>query len=375
MIATDQDSARAYAALLARISGEKPTVVLSDERASSRKIAKFSEGDSRWMVAVRMVSEGVDVPRLCVGVYATTTATPLFFAQAVGRFVRARRRGETASVFLPSVTTLLTHAAAMELQRDHALGRPIRDEDDIFAAEDELLARAEQDAAAVDEEQGSFAALSSEASFDRVVFDGGEFGHEGHVAIGSDEEMDFLGIPGLLEPDQVRDLLAHRQSERMKQSRRSGRPATREPSAHQRLATLRKELNGMVAAWHHRTSTPHGVIHAELRRTCGGPPAAVASGEELQQRIDTLRLWASTRRRSNPLAEPSIARNRVVAESTSDRRDADACRVQIACRVARDGRGHRVRQAGRKVGEWGHESWRVGGRRHRVGLVGCACER
>ena len=72
----------------------------------------------------------------------------------------------------------------------------------------------------------------------------------------------------------------------------------REPSAHQRLATLRKELNGMVAAWHHRTSTPHGVIHAELRRTCGGPPAAVASGEELQQRIDTLRLWASTRRRS-----------------------------------------------------------------------------
>ena len=298
VIATDQDSARAYAALLARISGEKPTVVLSDERASSRKIAKFSEGDSRWMVAVRMVSEGVDVPRLCVGVYATTTATPLFFAQAVGRFVRARRRGETASVFLPSVTTLLTHAAAMELQRDHALGRPIRDEDDIFAAEDELLARAEQDAAAVDEEQGSFAALSSEASFDRVVFDGGEFGHEGHVEIGSDEEMDFLGIPGLLEPDQVRDLLAHRQSERMKQSRRSGRPAAREPSAHQRLATLRKELNGMVAAWHHRTSTPHGVIHAELRRTCGGPPAAVASGEELQQRIDTLRLWASTRRRS-----------------------------------------------------------------------------
>ena len=295
VIATDQDSARAYAALLARISGEKPTVVVSDEKASSRKIAKFSEGDSRWMVAVRMVSEGADVPRLCVGVYATTTATPLFFAQAVGRFVRARRRGETASVFLPSVTSLLTHAAAMELQRDHALGRPIRDEDDIFAAEDELLARAEQDLATVDEEQGSFAALSSEASFDRVVFDGGEFGHEGHVAIGSDEEMDFLGIPGLLEPDQVRDLLAHRQSERMKQTRRSGRPTATEPSTHERLAALRRELNGMVAAWHHRTSRPHGMIHAELRRTCGGPPAAVASGEELQRRIDTLRAWATRR--------------------------------------------------------------------------------
>ena len=52
------------------------------------------------MVAVRMVSEGVDVPRLSVGVYATNASTPLFFAQAIGRFVRARKRGETATVFI-----------------------------------------------------------------------------------------------------------------------------------------------------------------------------------------------------------------------------------------------------------------------------------
>ena len=103
MIATDQDSARAYAKTAAQITGEPPTVVLSDEKAASKKIAEFTDGDKRWMVAVRMVSEGVDVPRLAVGVYATTTSTPLFFAQAVGRFVRARNRGETASVFLPSV--------------------------------------------------------------------------------------------------------------------------------------------------------------------------------------------------------------------------------------------------------------------------------
>jgi superfamily II DNA or RNA helicase len=70
-----------------------------------------------------MVSEGVDIPRLAVGVYATSTSTPLFFAQAVGRFLRARRRGETASVFLPSVPLLLQHAAEMELERDHALDR------------------------------------------------------------------------------------------------------------------------------------------------------------------------------------------------------------------------------------------------------------
>src|SRR5205085_11445287 len=130
--------------------------------------ATFSESDERWMVAVRMVSEGVDVPRLAVGVYATTTATPLYFAQAVGRFVRARRPGETASVFLPSVPTLLGHASEMEVERDHVLGRRITDEDDIFAAENDLLAQANAGEAAADDLLSSWEALGSEARFDRM---------------------------------------------------------------------------------------------------------------------------------------------------------------------------------------------------------------
>ena len=77
--------------------------MLSDDGGASQRIEDFRGSDDRWMVAVRMVSEGVDVPRLSVGVYATTISTPLFFAQAVGRFVRSRRRGETASVFLPTI--------------------------------------------------------------------------------------------------------------------------------------------------------------------------------------------------------------------------------------------------------------------------------
>ena len=95
---------------------------------------------------------------------------------------------------------------------------PITDEDDIFAAEDDLLARAQAAEGASDEELGRFEAMGSEARFDRVLYDGGEFGHEGEVHVGSEEEMDFLGIPGLLEPDQVRDLLRHRQSERARRT-------------------------------------------------------------------------------------------------------------------------------------------------------------
>src|SRR3712207_9333727 len=62
--------------------------------------------------------------RLAVGVYATSASTPLFFAQAIGRFVRARRPGETATVFLPSVPQLLSLASEMEAERNHVLGEP-----------------------------------------------------------------------------------------------------------------------------------------------------------------------------------------------------------------------------------------------------------
>ncbi|NGP04285.1 ATP-dependent helicase, partial [Rhodococcus sp. 14C212] len=57
------------------------------------------------------------------------------------------------------------------------------------------------------------------------------------------------------------------------------------------LARLRKELNSLVAMHHHRTGKPHGVIHGELRRQCGGPPTAIATAEQLGDRIALLRQW------------------------------------------------------------------------------------
>ena len=255
------------------------------------------------MVAVRMVSEGVDVPRLAVGVYATSTATPLFFAQAVGRFVRARRRGETASVFLPSVPLLLQHAGEMEVERDHALDRTRSDEGDLFAPEDALVGAANRTQTEPGQEEMSFEALEAEATFDRVLFDGGEFGTQ--AAVGSEEEADFLGLPGLLEPDQVATLLRERQrTQQAARGRRSAaapaQAAAMHPAAaaamHQAVPALRKALNGLVGAWVHRTGIPHGAVHTELRQACGGPPAAQATAEQLQARIDLIRAWALRRR-------------------------------------------------------------------------------
>ena len=258
--------------------------VLSDDPTASRKISQFAESDDRWMVAVKMVSEGVDVPRLMVGVYATSTSTPLFFAQAVGRFVRVRRRGEIASVFLPSIPVLLEYASEMERERDHVLDKPIR-EDDGFVPEQELIneARKKRDTPDAGDEL-PFETMESEAEFDRALYDGGEIGG------GEPDEEDFLGLPGLLEPDQVAVLLRKRRQERARTAR--SEPQQRERPEHEVLAELRRELNSLVGAWHHRTGQPHATIHTTLRRVCGGPPVAQATAEQLRQRIAKLRAWA-----------------------------------------------------------------------------------
>ncbi|MCG2624015.1 DEAD/DEAH box helicase [Arthrobacter sp. I2-34] len=293
VIATDHDDARAYAGQLKKITGESPTVILSDDAGASEKIESFSAGDSRWMVAVRMVSEGVDVPRLAVGVYATSTATPLFFAQAIGRFVRARKRGETASVFLPSVPNLMALASQMEVERDHALDRPDKDNDEGHIPEEDLMEAANREEKASDSlTKGKYEALESQAAFDRVLFDGGEFGTGGEL--GSEEELDFLGIPGLLDADQVGVLLRQRQQEQ--QSRKRGR-ASAVPEAevqvvdHRQLTELRSQLAKNVSAWSARSGMPHGVVHSELRRICGGPAVAQANEEQLSKRLKKLQDW------------------------------------------------------------------------------------
>lgn len=304
VIATDQTAARAYAAILTEITGEAPTVVLSDEKESSDRIDAFSAGDSRWMVAVRMVSEGVDVPRLAVGVYATSASTPLFFAQAIGRFVRARRRGETASVFLPNVPSLMALATQLELERDHALDRPSdgEGEGDMWKPEDAMVAEANRESKASDALTAEFAyeAMSSSATFDRVVYDGDEFGQ--YAEPGTDEELDFIGLPGLLEPDQVHELLKQRQARQAKRSSTRVAPPAEEapadvpPPLYRTLKEQRSLLNSLVGLYAKTTGEPHGLVHAELRRMCGGPAVQQASVTQLQSRIEWLRKRMSGRR-------------------------------------------------------------------------------
>uniref|UniRef100_A0ABS1FK08 DEAD/DEAH box helicase n=1 Tax=Corynebacterium antarcticum TaxID=2800405 RepID=A0ABS1FK08_9CORY len=298
VIATDKTTARAYAKILGTMSSTPVTVVLSDEIGASQRIEDFSNSTDEWMVAVRMVSEGVDVPRLAVGVYATSASTPLFFAQAIGRFVRSRMPGETASVFLPSVPVLLDLASRLETQRDHVLGKPDRVKE---GWDDELLAEANREKNEPDDTK-SYESIGAEAELDSLIYDGSTYG-TGTIA-GSAEEADYLGLPGLLDAEQMRQLLKQRQAEQvearagehrheqeMKAVQWNQSAEETKSTASDEIPRLRKELNTLVSITSGRTGRPHGAIHNEVRQNCGGPPTALCTAEQLRDRIAYLRDW------------------------------------------------------------------------------------
>jgi len=283
ILASDQDDARAYAQIVERVTSHRPVLILSDDPTANKRIKEFTESGERIAVCVRMISEGVDVPRAACLAWLTSYRTPLFFAQAVGRVVRARGSHESATVFLPAVRPLLTLAAEMEAERNHVIPPPAPGSDLLDSLDLEVP----------DEVLGSgFEALESDAEFAHVLHGGRAVLADDHREINPDE-ADFLGLPGLLSPEQTAALLARRDRDLR---RRVGgavaavddEPDPEELAGYQQVAALRRQLSAMVSAYALASGRPHGAIHAELRRRTGGPPTPLATVEQLQARIDAL---------------------------------------------------------------------------------------
>lgn len=285
VLASDQDDARAYAEIVARVTGEVPALILSDDPKASAKIGEFTVSDQRIAVCVRMISEGVDVPRAACLAWMTSYRTPLFFAQAVGRVVRARGRHESATVFLPAVRPLLELAAELEAERNHVIAPPPPGADLL-----ESMDLVGPEPAGAD----GYEALESDAEFAHVLHGGrAVLAGTPDPALDADAE-DYLGLPGLLSPEQTAALLARRDvALRRKAGRASGHEPADEPApddlaAYAQVAALRRRLSAMVSAYALAHGRPHGWVHAELRRRTGGPPAAAASIEQLEARISAL---------------------------------------------------------------------------------------
>ena len=303
VLASDQDDARAYADVVKRLTGEQPMLILSDDPKASKKIEEFRTSTRRIAVCVRMISEGVDVPRAACLAWMTSYRTPLFFAQAVGRVVRARGVHESATVFLPAVRPLLTLAAEMELDRNFVMAPPPKGAED---AEDAAALDMPMPEPAEKEGAGEFETLDSQAEFAHVLHSGRAVTAEPMASgpVTEDEEA-YLGLPGLLTAEQTAAVLARRDSDlrrRVDAAARSHQLSGDSSVLHQTsseglsdghagwraAAELRREVNQLVGRVAARTGAPHAQVHSQIRRAVPGPPSAAAAAEVLERRRDHL---------------------------------------------------------------------------------------
>jgi len=303
VLASDQDDARAYANVVKRLTGEQPMLILSDDPKASKKIEEFRTSTRRVAVCVRMISEGVDVPRAACLAWMTSYRTPLFFAQAVGRVVRARGVHESATVFLPAVRPLLTLAAEMELDRNYVMAPPPKDVDDQDALDMPVPEPAEHEGVS------QFETLDSQAEFAHVLHSGRAVTAEPMVPGSvSDDEQAYLGLPGLLTPEQTAAVLARRDSDLRRRVDAAARSSGRDESTAEGIAAvvvsseglsdghagwraaaeLRREVNQLVGRVAARTGAPHAKVYSQVRRAVPGPPSAAAAAELLERRRDHL---------------------------------------------------------------------------------------
>ena len=248
VVAIDKAHAERLAARLEALSGEAATVVTSDAPDASARIARFAAGHGRWLVSVLMVSEGVDVPRLRVGVYATAARTELFFRQVIGRFVRrtpAPRR-QMSHVFLPADPRLKALAATIEEERAHALRLEA-------AGEAPAVERAEPAAGE------RWRALSSSARADVEVLQTTQPGEPLQLFADATATAPAPVAVPVAAPEPVRE------------------------TAHGRRERLREERRALVAAVARRTGEPHRAIHARVNRATGARSVSAATAVQLER--------------------------------------------------------------------------------------------
>ena len=271
VVTADSEHARAVAGALKAITGAAPTVVLHTEASAHRKLDAFRRGRAPWIVAVNMVSEGVDIPRLRVGVYATVAKTPLIFRQIVGRFVRVipGRPVERSHVFLPADGNLRALAAVVETELRHVLHPPAEAAAGLL--DDAALERAER--TETEPTETPFVPLAADVAPQLALFGGG-----------SPAPTPIIASRPARDP-----------SEDDPPEPVSG------PSNFERRATLRAERHRLVSELRRLDGRSHREINAWVNKATKVQRVEDATIDQLQRSIEllveTLRK-ASTRRRT-----------------------------------------------------------------------------
>jgi hypothetical protein len=269
VIAMDQDHARGIAAIMRQRLGVTPVVAVSEDPGASARIAAFGEGTEPWIVAVRMLSEGVDIPRLRVGVFATTTTTELFFRQAVGRLVRWTRGlgAQPSYMFIPDDPRLRAHALSIAEQRRHSLRRVDEDGEPLPEEEPRELVEPPEPG----DQMNLFAAISAVAT--------GE----------GPEPIAWQPAPvATLDEGVVLELAPAPQVLPPQPDDPDGRPA---PSPRERRRALRDANASLVRLISRLTGLSHQQVNAELNRRVGVERVGEATLEQLEARRREASRW------------------------------------------------------------------------------------
>jgi superfamily II DNA or RNA helicase len=292
VIAMDQDHAHGIAQWLRSELRTPADVVVSDDPSASGRIAEFAAGDRTWLVAVRMVSEGVDIPRLRVGVYATTTATELFFRQAVGRFVRWQSglKSQKAYVFIPDDPRLRAHAFTIAEARRHVLRPPSTDDtEDQQSGELDPLTSADDNG----EQLSLFSVVSATATGITMHAVTGEGTLGGTEMEYFDDEQEIPEPDPDLDPSLSLNLPMLPTAAGTITDLHNGSSlsvAERREDLRTRNADLARRLVDLTG-WNHAR------VNAEMNRLAGVTKVSTATADQLERRIRYSESWLRRLRR------------------------------------------------------------------------------
>lgn len=266
--AMNQDHARFVAAELERRTGVVPELVVSDLDDASRRIAKFAASRAPWIVAVHMISEGVDIPRLRVGVFASNVVSELYFRQFCGRFVRTGadpRSEREAYVYLPDDVRLRALASRIAVDVRRAL-RAHAEDDDVEAAR----AAAQRPERASDA-LGAYESLAATAREGRTLDYGPLFDPAARLTSPLAEPVaTVVEAPPPPAPDAP--VVTHAE----------------------RREALRRDLRTLVAKASQAFGVDHKQVHATLNQRFGGS-VGTATVAALESRRKLVTLWLERR--------------------------------------------------------------------------------
>lgn len=273
VVAADAAHARQIAKLLREATGSAPVVVLHTEARAAAKLAAFTASREPWIVAVNMVSEGVDIPRLRVGVYATAAKTPLIFRQIVGRFVRTirGRAPEPSWLYLPADPLLRRHAAEVETELRHVLRAPPQ--------EGEGLEEPRERRSSEPSPSAEFVPLSAEVAPQMTLF-----GPAPALSSATSTLASAASAPGAAGLAAV----GRPAPGATGAGGAGGREQPAPLAAFERRDGLRERRRELVGELHRRGGLSHREINAWLNRKVGVQRVESATIEQLERSVETL---------------------------------------------------------------------------------------